>query len=100
VNVGADICIQQQPFDALCTVLVIWKSARFKPSDYRPLPSHKLPRGIKRLGNDYITGTNHGQCGCLKMLNHFPKSGVITRKDCLVRTIRKMKVTHDDDVQL
>ena len=47
-----------------------WRSSRFKPSEYRV--------------------TEPAQ----QRLNHFPKSGAITRKDHLLRQLRRMRATH------
>lgn len=48
-----------------------WKSSRFKPSELEDARTH----GARRI-------------------NHFPKSGVITRKDSLLRAMRRMRSTH------
>mmetsp|Transcript_39275 Transcript_39275/g.100664 ORF Transcript_39275/g.100664 Transcript_39275/m.100664 type:complete len:410 (-) Transcript_39275:11-1240(-) len=48
---------------------LLWKTGRFKPSDYR----HADP---------------------CQRLNHFPKAGVIARKDTLIRNLRRMKHTY------
>mmetsp|Transcript_40188 Transcript_40188/g.105480 ORF Transcript_40188/g.105480 Transcript_40188/m.105480 type:complete len:620 (+) Transcript_40188:96-1955(+) len=50
---------------------IAWKCGRFKPSEYTMAKSYQK-------------------------LNHFPKSGVITRKDTLVRAIRKMRAVHGE----
>ena len=49
-----------------------WRSGRFKPSEY----------------------TSAGRLKGALRLNHFPKSGAITRKDTLMRHIRKMRKIH------
>ncbi|CAM9136795.1 unnamed protein product, partial [Sphacelaria rigidula] len=46
-----------------------WRSGRFKPSEYRDVQDHQR-------------------------LNHFPRSALITRKDLLLRVLRKMKAVH------
>jgi tubulin polyglutamylase TTLL2 len=46
-----------------------WRSGRFKPSEY----------------------TN---CTINQLVNHFPKSSIITRKDTLLRALRKMRKVH------
>ena len=48
---------------------VMWKGGRFKPSEYEA-------------------------ANCLQRLNHYPKTMGITKKDCLLRNLRRMKATH------
>lgn len=45
---------------------LLWKTGRFRPSDYK-------------------------YCDPCQRLNHFPKAGIISRKDTLIRNLRKMK---------
>jgi tubulin polyglutamylase TTLL2 len=46
-----------------------WRSSRFKPSEYK-------------------------DASPLQKMNHYPKSSVITKKDTLLRALRKMRVVH------
>ncbi|CBJ28251.1 conserved unknown protein [Ectocarpus siliculosus] len=48
-----------------------WRSGRFKPSEYRDVREEQR-------------------------LNHFPRSALITRKDLLLRVLRKMKAVHGE----
>lgn len=48
---------------------VHWKGGRFKPSEY-------------------------ASANPLQRLNHFPKTMGITKKDCLLRNLRRMRATH------
>ena len=48
---------------------VYWKGGRFKPSEY-------------------------AAANPLQRLNHFPKTMGITKKDCLLRNLRRMRATH------
>ena len=48
---------------------VMWKGGRFTPSQYEA-------------------------ANCVQRVNHFPKTMGITKKDCLLRNLRRMKATH------
>ena len=48
---------------------VMWKGGRFTPSQYEA-------------------------ASCVQRVNHFPKTMGITKKDCLLRNLRRMKATH------
>ena len=48
---------------------VMWKGGRFKPSEYET-------------------------ANCVQRVNHYPKTMGITKKDCLLRNLRRMKATH------
>ena len=48
---------------------VMWKGGRFTPSQYEA-------------------------ANCMQRLNHYPKTMGITKKDCLLRNLRRMKATH------
>ena len=54
---------------ASSTFCFIWKGGRFKPSEYAAANS-------------------------LQRVNHFPKTTGITKKDCLLRNLRRMRATH------